>query len=100
MTVSDLLTTNYEQRAMNYEIKNKPNTKPIQSQYKPNPKPIQTQFKPKQTQFRPDLHQFLLACGKVNFQPQNIDDSVQIGNIVGNVCFAYIKTVFFGRYRP
>ncbi len=41
MNVSSFITTNYEQRTMNYEIKNKPNTNPIQ-----------TQFKPKQTQFQ------------------------------------------------
>jgi len=39
---------------MNDEIKNKPNSNPIQSQYKPNTKPIQTQYrantKPIQTQ--------------------------------------------------
>jgi len=51
MNVSCCLTMNYEQRTMNYEIKNKANTNPIQSQYKPNTKPIRTQFKPKQTQF-------------------------------------------------
>jgi hypothetical protein len=52
MNVSSFITTNYEQRTMNYEIKNKPKTNPIQSQYKPNTKPIRTQFKPKQTQFQ------------------------------------------------
>jgi hypothetical protein len=39
MNVSSFITTNYEQRTMNYEIK----TNPIQSQYKPNSKPIRTQ---------------------------------------------------------
>ncbi|MHC4587691.1 MAG: hypothetical protein ACYS3N_24485 [Planctomycetota bacterium] len=52
MNVSSFITMNYEQQTMNYEIKNKPNSNPIQSQYKPNTKPIQTQFKPKQTQFQ------------------------------------------------
>jgi hypothetical protein len=46
MNVSSFIATNYEQRTMNYEIKNKPKTNPIQSQYKPNTKPIRTQFKP------------------------------------------------------
>jgi hypothetical protein len=30
---------------MNYEIKNKANSNPIQSQFKPNTNPIQSQFK-------------------------------------------------------
>jgi hypothetical protein len=51
MNVSSFITTNYEQRTMNYEIKNKPKTNPIQSQYKPktnppNTNPIQTQTNP------------------------------------------------------
>jgi len=65
MNVSCCLTMNYEQRTMNYEIKNKADTNPIQSQYKantnpiqsqnkPNTKPKQTQFKPKQSQFKPN----------------------------------------------
>jgi len=45
MNVSYCFTMIYEQRTMNYEIKNKPNTKPIQTQFKPNSNPIQTQFK-------------------------------------------------------
>jgi hypothetical protein len=49
--ISPVITMNYEQRTMNYEIKNKANSNPIQSQYKANSKPIRTQFKPKQTQF-------------------------------------------------
>jgi len=36
MDVTYCLTTNYEQRTMKYEIKNKANSKPIQSQFKPN----------------------------------------------------------------
>jgi hypothetical protein len=52
MNVSTVITMNYEQRTMNDEIKNKPNTNPIQSQYKPNSNPIQSQFKPKQTKFQ------------------------------------------------
>ena len=39
MNVSYFITNNYEQRTMNYEIKNKPNTNPIQSQYKANTNP-------------------------------------------------------------
>ena len=45
MNVSSVITMNYEQRTMNDELKNKPNSKPIQSQFKPNTKPIQTQYK-------------------------------------------------------
>jgi len=52
MNVSTVITMNYEQRTMNDEIKNKANSKPIQTQFKPNTKPIQTQFKPKQSQFQ------------------------------------------------
>jgi len=46
MNVNAFITMNYEQSTMNYEIKNKPNSKPIQSQFKPNTKPIQSQYKP------------------------------------------------------
>jgi len=53
INVSTVITMNYEQRTTNYEIKNKPNSKPIQTQFKANTNPIQSQFKPKQTQFRP-----------------------------------------------
>ena len=52
INVSTVITMNYEQRTMNDEIKNKANSKPIQTQFKPNTKPIQTQFKPKQSQFQ------------------------------------------------
>jgi len=45
MNVSTVITMNYEQRTMNDELKNKPNTNPIQSQYKANTNPIQTQYK-------------------------------------------------------
>jgi hypothetical protein len=45
INLSPFITTNYEQRTMNYEVKNKPNSNPIQSQFKPNTKPIQSQFK-------------------------------------------------------
>ena len=59
MNVSTVITMNYEQRTMNDELKNKPNTNPIQSQYKANTNPIQTQFeantKPIQTQTNPIL---------------------------------------------
>jgi len=40
MNLSSVITMNYEQLTMNYANKNKPNTKPIQTQYKAN----QTQF--------------------------------------------------------
>jgi hypothetical protein len=46
MNVSNVITKNYEQLTMNNELKNKANSKPIQSQFKPNTKPIQTQNKP------------------------------------------------------
>jgi release factor glutamine methyltransferase len=52
MNVNTFITMNYEQRTMNDEIKNKPNSNPKQSQYKPKTNPIlsdicvagQTQF--------------------------------------------------------
>ena len=44
MNVSTVITMNYEQRTMNYEIKNKPNTNPIQTQNKPKTNPKQTQL--------------------------------------------------------
>jgi len=47
MNVSDLLIREYEQMDTWSSGKNKPNTKPIQSQYKANTKPIQSQYKPK-----------------------------------------------------
>jgi hypothetical protein len=43
INVSPFITMNYEQRTVNYEVKNKPKTNPIQTQYKANTKPIQTQ---------------------------------------------------------
>jgi hypothetical protein len=55
MNVSSFITTNYEQRTMNYQIKNKPNSNPIQTQNKANTNPIRTQFKPKQTQNKPNF---------------------------------------------
>ncbi len=51
MNVSSFITTNYEQRTMNYEIK----TNPIQSQFKPNTKPIQTQNKPNTKPNKPNF---------------------------------------------
>jgi hypothetical protein len=57
MSVSSVITMNYEQRTMNYEVKNKANSKPIQSQFKANTNPKQTQYKAKQTQFH-----IILAC--------------------------------------
>jgi len=45
MNVSPVLTKNYEQLTMNNELKNKPNSNPIQTQYKANTNPIQTQYK-------------------------------------------------------
>ena len=41
MNASSAITMNYEQLTMNYANKNKPNSKPIQSQYKPNSRNVQ-----------------------------------------------------------
>ena len=51
MNVTDLLTRDYERKDTWSSGKNKPNSKPIQTQFKANTNPIQSQFKPKQTQF-------------------------------------------------
>jgi len=51
MNVTDLLRMDYEKKDTWSGGKNKPNSKPIQSQFKPNSNPIQTQYKPKQSQF-------------------------------------------------
>jgi len=59
MNVTCFLTMNYEQRTMNYEIKNKPNSKPIQTQYKPNTNPNKPNTKPIQTQFIPAKPHFI-----------------------------------------
>jgi len=40
MNISPVKTMNYEQLTTNYANKNKPNSKPIQSQYKPKTNPI------------------------------------------------------------
>jgi hypothetical protein len=80
MNVSTVITMNYEQRTMNYEIKNKPNSKPIQTQYKPNSNPIQTQYKPKtkpiQTQYKPNTNPMLARylCGGSKAQNKNIQN--------------------------
>jgi len=46
MNASLFITMNYEHRTMNYEIKNKANSNPKQTQYKANTNPIQSQTKP------------------------------------------------------
>jgi len=46
MNVSNGLTMNYEQMDTWSGGKNKPNSKPIQTQFKANSNPIQTQYKP------------------------------------------------------
>jgi hypothetical protein len=63
MNVTSFIITNYEQRTMNYVIKNKAKTNPIQTQYKANSKSIRTQFKPKQTQFVVNLPPMAAAEG-------------------------------------
>jgi hypothetical protein len=77
INVSTFITMNYEQPTMNYEIKNKPNSNPIQSQYKPNSKPIQTQYKPKQSQFQErilfDDYSFILYTGVLYKNKPNME---------------------------
>jgi hypothetical protein len=51
INATDLLTRYYDKMDTWSSGKNKPNSKPIQTQFKPNTKPKQSQFKPKQTQF-------------------------------------------------
>ena len=53
MNVSNVITKYYENNS-NWTLgENKPNSKPIQSQFKAKTNPIQSQLKPKQTQFKP-----------------------------------------------
>jgi len=55
MNVSRVSTKDYEDKTPGQRGKNKPNSKPIQTQSNPikaNKMPKQTQFKPKQTQFQ------------------------------------------------
>ncbi|NIP27475.1 MAG: hypothetical protein GWN67_17375 [Phycisphaerae bacterium] len=115
LSVTIEMKKDYEQLDTWSIRKNEPKTNPNEPKTNPilaNKTPERTQFKPKQTQFkpnlscrsplakqeqnqfRPNMHQFLLACGKVNFQPQNIDGSAQIGKISDNVCFVY-KGLYF-----
>ena len=50
MNVNTFITTSYEQRTMNYELKNKPNSNPN----KPNSNPISAQKMPKLIQNKPN----------------------------------------------
>jgi len=52
LNVSHYIIKEYEKMDTWSSGKNKPNSKPIQTQYKPNTNPIQTQNKPKQSQFQ------------------------------------------------
>jgi len=47
MSVTDLFTREYERKDTWSSEKNKPNSKPIQTQFKANSNPKQSQFKPK-----------------------------------------------------
>jgi hypothetical protein len=61
MIVSDFMIREYGQMDTWSSGKNKPNSKPIQSQYKANTKPIQSQYKAKQSQTNPIQTQFIAA---------------------------------------
>jgi len=65
MNVSKLLVMDYDKMDTWSSGKNKPKTKPIQSQFKPNTNPIQSQYKPNskpiQTQSKPIQIQNLSA---------------------------------------
>ena len=55
MNVNMVLTVDYDKKTLGERGKNKPNSKPIQTQSNPikaNKMPKQTQYKPKQTQFQ------------------------------------------------
>ncbi|HIJ54216.1 MAG TPA: hypothetical protein HPP66_13865 [Planctomycetes bacterium] len=57
MNVSSIITVDYEKRTLGERGKNKPNSKPIQTQYKPNQtqsNPIKANKMPKQTQYKPN----------------------------------------------
>jgi len=51
MNLSAVITKNYEQLTMNNELKNKPNSNPIQSQFKPKQSQYNAKTNPIQTQF-------------------------------------------------
>ena len=56
MNVNKVLTRDYGKKTLGEHGKNKPNTKPIQTQYKPKQtqsKPIKANTMPKQTQSNP-----------------------------------------------
>ena len=76
MNVTKVLTREYEKKLNWAPCENEPKTNPI----KPN--------------FKPNMPEFSLESIKVNFQPQRIDGPVQIGKIMGNVCFAH-KGLYF-----
>jgi hypothetical protein len=65
MNISTVITMNYEQSTMNYEIKNKANSNPKQTQNKPNTNPIQTQYKPNTNPIQSQTNPILVRhqCG-------------------------------------
>jgi len=112
MNVSCCLTMNYEQRTMNYEIKNKADTNPIQSQYKantnpiqsqnkPNTKPKQTQFKPKQSQFKPNTKPIRTQY-KANTNPiQTQTNPILVRHLCGGTeakKYSYERNFLFDKY--
>jgi len=52
MSVSAVLTNDYDNWTLGERGKNKPNTNPIQTQYKPNTNPIKPNSNPIQTQYK------------------------------------------------
>jgi len=91
MNVNTFITTNYEQRTMNYEIKNKANSKPIQTQYKANTNPIQSQFKPKQTQFSNNTISEIPQSIKLKASPDS--SCIKYDNL-GNYLIPYLYSPF------
>jgi len=75
MNVTKALTRDYEKKTLGQRGKNKPNTKPIQTQSNPikaNKMPKQTQYKPKQTQFAVSLPALSVVEGSNLFQRQKM----------------------------
>jgi hypothetical protein len=81
MNVNNLLAKDYEQWTLGERGKNKPNTKPKQTQFKPNTNPIQSQFKPKQTQFQREK---MLLCMTINTRRKSFGyyaDEIEAPNV-------------------
>jgi len=86
---------NYEQRTMNYEVKNKANSNPIQSQFKPKTNPKQTQCK---ANSNPTCRG--VASGEAGSNPisKKLQSPIFPGQLLINrikrICCFYVSTIF------